>query len=95
MVDVRYAYSQQHDDADFSGYVQDRLWADRDDLVQLWDRGARVFVCGSQALSLGVKEVVRSIYSEVALARCGSGTEADADTWWTKILKERYTVEVF
>lgn len=90
-VDVRYAYSRV---GGLAGHVQDRVWADREDLVKLWDGGARVYVCGSQAVSLGVKEVVRKIYREISEERCGAKTDAEVDEWWIEILRERYAVDV-
>ncbi|KAI1103049.1 hypothetical protein F4804DRAFT_333735 [Jackrogersella minutella] len=96
VVNVRYAYSREHKEGDaFTGYIQDRVWADRDDLVQLWDRGARVYVCGSRDVSQGVKEVVCKIYRDAAERRCGAKTEAEIDEWWIDILRDRYAVDVF
>ncbi|KAI1382907.1 cytochrome P450 [Hypoxylon trugodes] len=96
VVDVRYAYSRTgHNDGQFSGYIQDRVWADREELAALWDAGARVYVCGSRAFSQGVKEVARRIYKKVAVRRCGAKTETEVDEWWVDILKERYAVDVF
>ena len=91
VVDVRYAYSQ--DTKGFGGYVQDRVWAERDEFTALWERGARVYVCGSQGVSLGVKEVVRRIYRGWGAG--GEKTEEEVEAWWVEILRERYVVDVF
>jgi len=95
VVDVRYAYSRGDGRDGFPGYVQDRLWAEREELVDMWDQGGRMYVCGSKAVSVGCKEVVRNVYREVAAKRCGKKTEAEVDEWWIKILRERYAVDVF
>ncbi|KAI0470590.1 cytochrome P450 [Xylariaceae sp. FL0804] len=95
VVDVRYAYSRGEVDAGFAGFVQDRLWAERDDILHLWERGARVYVCGSREMSEGVKEVAKKMYQEVAMQRCGARTEAEVDEWWIEILMDRYSVDVF
>ncbi|KAI0023652.1 P450 family fatty acid hydroxylase [Xylariomycetidae sp. FL0641] len=103
VVDVRYAYSRaRHGDGggdDFAGHVQDRVWAERDELVRLWEQqergGAKVYVCGSRAVSQGVKEVVQRIYRDVAADRCGGRTREEVDEWWVGILRDRYAVDVF
>ncbi|KAI1773479.1 hypothetical protein F4818DRAFT_452951 [Hypoxylon cercidicola] len=107
LADVRYAYSRDGGEEregggggggggkGFVGYVQDRVWADREELARLWGDGARVYVCGSRAVSRGVKEVVRRIYREAAERRCGAKTEAEVDEWWVDILRDRYAVDVF
>ncbi|KAK2596463.1 hypothetical protein N8I77_013353 [Diaporthe amygdali] len=100
-VDVRYAYSRgggvaEPDEQEaLAGHVQDRVWADREELCRLWEDGARVYVCGGRGVSHGVREVVRRIYREQAEKRCGAGTDADVETWWVEALRERYVVEVF
>lgn len=96
-VEVRYAYSRAADGGDETRmHVQDRLWADREELCHLWEEdGARVYVCGGRGVSHGVREVVRSVYREQAEKRCGAGTEADVEAWWVEALRERYVVEVF
>ncbi len=98
VVQLRYAYSRHGTGTDSSslrGYVQDRAWTDREELVQLWERGAKVYVCGGNTVSQGVKEVVRNIYRECAAKLCGRKTESEVEEWWVEILRERYAVNVF
>lgn len=95
-VEVRYTYSRGGAGEETRMHVQDRLWADREELCRLWEEdGARVYVCGGRGVSHGVREVVRSVYREQAEKRCGAGTEADVEAWWVEALRERYVVEVF
>jgi cytochrome P450 / NADPH-cytochrome P450 reductase len=108
-VEVRRAYSRggsstgQPEDAAPPGgccYVQDRVWADREELCRLWedggrDGGARVYVCGGRGVSQGVRDVARRIYREQAGKRCGAGKDEDVEAWWVEALRERYMVEVF
>lgn len=98
-VDVRFSYSRHHKSADggnaISGYVQDRIWAERDELVQMWDEGARVFICGSRLVSYGVRDVMQKIYLEQAKRRCGIKTNEDMEKWWIEILRDRCAVDVF
>uniref|UniRef100_A0A8H7NPF5 Bifunctional cytochrome P450/NADPH--P450 reductase n=1 Tax=Bionectria ochroleuca TaxID=29856 RepID=A0A8H7NPF5_BIOOC len=77
------------------GYVQDQVWTDRADVVPLWDEGARVYVCGSRALSQGVRDVVKRIYGDVARSRCGPKDEEAVNEWWLDVIRERYAVDMF
>lgn len=108
---VRYAYSSRAGGADgeegeegegvvvVAGahrYVQDRVWADREELCRLWEEArARVYVCGGRGVCHGVREVARGMYREQAGKRCGAGTEEDVEAWWVEALRDRYVVEVF
>lgn len=92
VVQVRYAFSRE---GGGPRYVQDRIWADRAEVVDLFERGARLYVCGAHAVSEGVKAVAQRIYKEVALTRCGGKTEEEVNAWWVKMRSERYAVDVF
>lgn len=98
-VDVRFTYSRHHafadDDHVHVGYVQDRIWKEREELVRAWDEGAKVFVCGSRLVSHSVRDVVQKIYKEEAESRCGLKTDDDTERWWVEILRDRCAVEVF
>lgn len=101
VVEVRYAYSRAEVQSDLMEpapsprYVQDRVWAEREDLARMWEDGARVYVCGSRVLSHGVRDVAQRIYREMAEERCGPKNDAEVDAWWVEILRKRYAAEVF
>lgn len=101
VVDVRYAYTRRGGEAGLGGTVavrqpvQDRIWAEHEELWRLWEEGAKVYVCGGRGVSHGVRDVVRRIYKEQVEKRGGSGTEAEVEAWWVEALRERYVVEVF
>lgn len=101
VVEVQYAYSRDISSpnsttgAGGSRYVQDLVWAERDALAQSWAKGARVYICGSRDLSHGLKDIVQKIYREQAEIRCGPKTDADVESWWVEILRDRYAAEVF
>jgi cytochrome P450/NADPH-cytochrome P450 reductase len=98
-VKVRWVYSRPICDGaevlQGSKYVQDQVWADKDEVVALWDKGARIYVCGSRELSQGMKGVAKRIYEDVARSRCGPKDEQAIDAWWLGIIRERYAVDVF
>ena len=81
-VEVCYAYSRHGAEPDgHLGYVQDRVWADRDELVRVWGDGAMVYVCGNWVVSHGVRDLMQRIYREQAKKRCGSRTDAEVEGW--------------
>ncbi|KAK0617804.1 cytochrome P450 [Bombardia bombarda] len=104
-VDVRRAYSRATegvDEAKGCKHVDDRLWEDREDLANLWDKGAKVYVCGSRELGESVKKVVVKVAMEWKNAKVrgeggaeGEATEEDALKWFESIRNERYATDVF
>lgn len=98
-MDVRFVYSR-HETPSESGlakaeYVQDRIWSEREELVRIWDSGAKIFICGSRPVSHGIKDVVQKMYKEMAKSRCGPKTDDDVERWWVEILRDRCAVDVF
>ncbi|KAL2168945.1 hypothetical protein VTG60DRAFT_6715 [Thermothelomyces hinnuleus] len=91
-VDVRRAFSRvDSDDTEARGcrHVQDRLWHDREEVKALWDRGARVYVCGSRHVGEGVK---------TAMGRIVLGEDAAEDAiskWYETVRNDRYATDVF
>lgn len=94
-VDVRYAFSKEPEKSEGCKYVQDRLWKDRKDTIELFDAGARVYVCGSRVVGEGVKTVATKIYMEAAQERGKPKTNEEAENWFTEIRNERYASDVF
>ncbi|PSS05126.1 P450 family fatty acid hydroxylase [Coniella lustricola] len=95
-VDIRYVYSRHGVSPEAAtGYVQDRIWEDREELVKVWEKNAKIFVCGGRPVSHGVRNVVQNIYREQANDRCGLKTDTEVEKWWVEILRDRCAVEVF
>ena len=63
VVNVRRAFSADETvpESQSRMYVQDRMWADRADVIQLWSLGAKIYVCGGINMADGVREVVNKI----------------------------------
>jgi cytochrome P450/NADPH-cytochrome P450 reductase len=100
-VDVRRAYSRVDLDSpearDAAGckHVDDRLWTDRDDVIDLWKRGARMYVCGSRDVGESVKRVVLKMATQ---AREKDGHDASPEAtekWFANMRNERYATDVF
>ncbi|MDA4132639.1 MAG: hypothetical protein OK454_05880 [Thaumarchaeota archaeon] len=96
-VDVRRAYSRSdHADAQGCKYVQDRLRHDEADVAAMWERGARVYVCGSREVGERVKEVAIKMSADRAREKGGEDEgEARAEKWFQGIRNVRYATDVF
>ncbi|KAJ4249793.1 hypothetical protein NW762_012135 [Fusarium torreyae] len=91
-VDVRRAYSR-HGEA--CRYVQDRIWQDKEDFIELWEKGAKVYVCGSRVMADSVREVMIKVKIEMEKR---SGVEIgldEAEKWFDEQRNVRYAMDVF
>jgi cytochrome P450 / NADPH-cytochrome P450 reductase len=91
VVDVRPAFSAAP--VDGVRYVQDRIWADREDVRRLIKDGGTFFVCGDgRRMAPAVFETCARIYAEVSGA-----TAEEAEAWMTEMQQEhaRYVADVF
>ena len=75
--------------------MQHRLWRDREEVRELWKRGAKLFVCGSKGAGEGVREVVLRTYVEEAEKKGCETAEEDAQRWLEGIRNERFVSDVF
>ena len=82
------AYSQAVDDP---AYVQDKVWAARDQIVALIDQGAWFYVCGSQENLAGA---VESCLCQILQSQ-GQSPDQAAETWrhWRK--SKRVQMDVY
>lgn len=95
-VDVRHAYSRATSKSEGCKYVQDRLWHDGDDVCALWDRGAKVYMCGSREVGKAVEDVCVKLAMKWEEMKNGeSTTEEDARKWFEKQRNERFATDVF
>lgn len=96
-VDMRRAYSRATDKSEGCKYVQDRIYHDRADVFDLWDNGAKVFICGSREIGKAVEDVcVRLAMERSAEKQEGKGaTEEKARAWFEKSKNERFATDVF
>ncbi|KAJ5469625.1 Bifunctional cytochrome NADPH reductase [Penicillium diatomitis] len=62
-VDVRWAYSRPSDGST-GKHVQDLMLADREELVDLFERGAKIYVCGSTGVGNAVRDACKTMYLE-------------------------------
>lgn len=97
-VDVRYAFSQQHEHIRANGckYVQDRMVKDKKDIFELWDQGAKVCICGSSGLAHEVGQAAKTLITERVKQRDGKDVEEEELTKWIlEQRNERFVTDVF
>ncbi|KAJ5780581.1 hypothetical protein N7457_005741 [Penicillium paradoxum] len=106
-VDVRWAYSRPAEGK--GNHVQDLMLEDREELVQLFEQGANVYVCGSTGVGAGIRDACKQMYLEKRrekLAECKekgetlpnaelSEDEAAKAFFDNLRTKERYATDVF
>lgn len=94
-VDVRYAYSRDSESSNGAKYVQDRFWADREDVLHLFQSGAKVFMCGSGKVADGVKAASAKMYLQAHEEEGKPKTEKEAEEWFNAMRNERFMSDVF
>lgn len=106
VVKVRRAYSRAEGgglDGEGKGcrYVQGRVWREREEVWGLWERGAKIFVCGSRGVSDNVKGVVVRMAVEAQREKVERGesaeeaSEAWGERWFEGVRNTRYVMDVF
>ncbi|KJZ78080.1 hypothetical protein HIM_02717 [Hirsutella minnesotensis 3608] len=95
-VEVRRAYSRASEQSLGCRYVQDRLSHDRDDVYELWDRGARIYVCGGREVGKAVEAACIQLVRERAVERRGGEADDEAvRAWFDQQRDERFVTDVF
>lgn len=87
---LRYAFSRASDQSEGCKYVQDRLYHDRQEIVDLFEQGAKLFVCGSRDVGDGAQETLIKIAKETKTKK--DGRDADdqkAREWFEGLRNER------
>ena len=105
-VGIRWAYSRPSDGSP-GKHVQERMLEDRQELVEIFDQGARIYVCGSTGVGNGIREACKDIYLEKRRETRQQAQELGADVpeddenaaaeeFFEKLkTKERYATDVF
>jgi cytochrome P450/NADPH-cytochrome P450 reductase len=95
-VSIRPAFSRAPEDSHGCKYVQDRLYHDRAEVEELFDAGAKLFVCGSREVGDAAQEVLMRIAKESKSKK--DGVEVDDErvaTWFEGLRNERFATDVF
>lgn len=89
-VDLQYAFSQDSEHSDGCAHVQDRLWAQREAVADLFRQNAKTYVCGSRGVENNVIETIKKIYKEAR-----NTSDEETSVWFQGIRNTRYMTDVF
>ncbi|KAI1266206.1 bifunctional P-450:NADPH-P450 reductase [Xylariaceae sp. FL1019] len=92
---VRRAYSRAPEQASGAKYVQDLLVTHKDDVVQLWNDNARLYICGSRAIGDGVRQEIIKLSQVIAEEKGEDVSDERLNTWWDGLRNVRYATDVF
>ena len=93
VVRVMRAYSKAPNEPDAFGcaYIQERVWSERKEFRELWNRGATVFVCGGTKMS----EAIKDVFIKIAYGNAGQDDNKSSRDWFASLDPHRYVAEVF
>lgn len=95
-VDMRRAYSRASDQSEGCKYVQNRLSRDRTEIYDLWDQGARLYLCGSRNVGKGIEETCIDMIKESAEFKLKNiATDEAARKWLDNLRNERFMADIF
>jgi cytochrome P450/NADPH-cytochrome P450 reductase len=94
-VKLFYAYSKVSELSKGCKHVQDRLWAEKESMVEVFNKGAKLYVCGSSMVGEGVASMTKRIYQDSVEANGGSKSDEEIESWFQGIKGERYASDVF
>jgi cytochrome P450 / NADPH-cytochrome P450 reductase len=95
-VDLRYAFSRASEESQECKYVQDRIWRDRKDMVDMWRKGAKFYVCGSRRVANEIEDVsIRIVQKEMARGRGELVDREEAEEWLRRMRNERFVSDIF
>ncbi|KAI1473366.1 bifunctional P-450:NADPH-P450 reductase [Daldinia eschscholtzii] len=94
-VTIKRAFSRTPEKSDGSKYVQDIVWADRLQFLQLWREGAQLYICGSRKVSQGIEKVIKNIRQEESQLNGEILSDEEAKKWWDELRNIRYATDVF
>jgi len=92
---VKRAFSRTPEKSGGNKYIQDVIWDDREYVSELWDKDAKLFVCGSRQVGDGVSSVAQKIVKEKAEMKGKETTDEKVREWWENLRNERYATDVF
>ncbi|EHK18616.1 uncharacterized protein TRIVIDRAFT_50977 [Trichoderma virens Gv29-8] len=95
VVTIFRAYSRQPEASLGCKYVQHRIWRQREYVADLWESDAKIFVCGSNKMAEGVREILIQILLDKLKTKGVSMGEKEAAEWFERVSNERYAIDVF
>lgn len=92
VVVVKRAYSREMHSDEVAGckYIQDRLLKDKKEVGDLWEKGAKIFVCGGQEMGHAVEQACIEMLRDMREL-----TLEEAKELLEKCRNERFSMDVF
>jgi len=94
-VEVKYAFSRDVEKSDGCKYVQDRMTKDSKEVVEMWEMGAKVYVCGAPEVSQELGKAARKLVMETVKSKCSDVDGQKAEEWMKNWRGERVVSDVF
>jgi len=88
-------YSQHTEASAGLKYAQEALVAHGKEVLELWDNGARVYVCGSRDLEVGVKQAIHQLAEDRAKSEGRDFSEERYEKWFESMRNVRFATDVF
>lgn len=95
VVKLFYAFSKAPEQSSGCRHVQDRLWVERKEMTDIFNSGAKLYVCGSAQVGEGIAVTTKKIYQEAAAAIGKPRTDEEVEQWFQNIKGERFATDVF
>ncbi|KAL5593009.1 hypothetical protein FOBRF1_012111 [Fusarium oxysporum] len=89
-VTIKRAYSRHKEQTEGCKYVQDRMMKEKEVLYELWEQGAKLFVCGSRHVGNAVEAACVELMSELKEI-----DKESAKKFLEEIRNERFATDVF
>ncbi|EXM18563.1 Flavoprotein pyridine nucleotide cytochrome reductase [Fusarium oxysporum f. sp. vasinfectum] len=90
VVSMRRAFSHASDQSEGCRHVQERIWHDREEVLELFRRDAALYFCGAGIVGSGVDKVMMQI--RIEQTEC---SEDEAKKWVSEQKGERYWADTF
>lgn len=94
-VTIHRAFSQAPEQSNGHKHIDTAMRADSQVLIDLWDRGARVYVCGSRELGESVKQACIDMAKARARQSGKDDSDEAAERRFDSVRNERYSTDVF
>ena len=92
-VEVKYAFSKK-DMSEGCACVSHRMVNCKDEVVEMWQAGARVYVCGSRRFAESLRPYTRRIFEELRKVN-GQSLAVDVEELFRRNLQERMVSDIF
>lgn len=92
VVSLRTCFSRHKPDDNSFKYTSDRIYAEKEELADLFVNGAKIYICGSASK---VGKSTADGCKKIWLERHTEKSEKDAEEWLDSIKEDRYVSDVF